>query len=375
MAWTATTDDFADAVRECAALPDAGTLTDAEIFRVADREIQTRFVPFMRSLRENFWLTTTTETLTVGTSDYRIPGDAQGGTVRMVSIVDSSDVERNLEQVPIQADAVWSENGTPRWFAIVGNKIRLFPTPDTAETLRILYYRRPSKLVPVADCVTFISNTSGVLHVAYDDNDAISAMGDVDIVQAHPPFSLLVDGRDPSLSIPGNAININSVSNVDADHDAIVTVDPETIAVGDTIIKSSVEYTVTSVQSVNDFVVTPTGISTGVGVFIHATITPGGEASDAEVGDYISSHMETCVVQLPAELYYALVSATAAQILNTEGDSAGFAREMAQCERIMQQARAILAPRADGAPRVILGLNSPMRRGMNFRHRSGWDTA
>jgi hypothetical protein len=372
LAWTATTDDFADAVRECAALPDAGSPTDAEIFRVADKEIQTRFVPFMRDLRENFWVATTTETLVVGTADYRIPSDAQGGTLRMVMIVDSAGVERNLQQVPIQHDARWNQNGRPVAFCIIGNKLRLFPAPDTAETLRLLYYRRPSKLVAVADCWTFFSHEgSGVLHIPYADIADFTA-DSFDLVQAEPPFDLLADASTVSVAIESTAINITSVAGT------TITIDPEAPTwepvYGDTVSKGGTDYTVVSWEEpLNEIVLASTGITAGAATHLHATLTVATVDSSAIAdGDYVCEHMETCVVQLPAELYYALISATAAQLLNTDGDQAGFMREMAQCERIMAQSRSILAPRVDGAPRVIIGTNSPLRSGRR-RSGRGWD--
>jgi hypothetical protein len=306
LAWTATSDDLADAIRECAALPDAGSPTDAEIFRVADREIQTRFVPFMRSLRENYGVKTTEQALTVGTSDYRIPSAAQGGTLRFVTIVDSAGVERNLPQVPLQYDAKWNQNGTPIAFTTIDDKIRLFPSPDTANTLRMLYYRRPSKLVAVSSCFPVASKTS--TQVVVTGTPSWTSGTPIDVVQANPHFAQVID------------------------HNAAT--------------RSSSTFTIAS------------SVAT----------------TDVAVGDYVCEHMTTCVVGLPAELYYALVSATAAQLLNSDGDNAGFAREMAQCERIMLNARDTLAPRVDGAPRTIVGLNSPLRSG-GGRRRSSWDTA
>jgi hypothetical protein len=305
LAWTATSDDFADAVRECAALPDAGSPTDAEIFRVADREIQTRFVPFLRTLRENYGVKTTTQTLTVGTAEYRIPSDAQGGTLRLVTIVDSAGVERNLPQVPLQYDERWNQNGRPVAFCVVDDKVRLFPAPDTAETLRMMYYRRPSKLVAVSSCRTITGKTSTT--VTTNTTPSWSSGTPIDIVQGNPHFAVLVDGNAAT------------------------------------------------------YVTTTT------------TLVGGATTTDVTTSDYVCEHMTTCVVQLPAELYYALVSAASAQLLNSEGDQPGFMREMAQCERLMADARAILAPRVDGAPRVIVSSNSPLRGG---RRRRGptWDT-
>lgn len=303
MAWP-TTDDFADAVRECAALPDAGSPSDAEVFRAADREILTRFVPFLRTIRENYGVKTTTQALTVGTSDYRIPSDAQGATLRSLVLVKSDGTERNLTQLQIQDDERWSTNGVVRGFALIDDMVRLFPAPDTADTLRILYYRRPSKLVAVASCFPVASKTSTTVTVT--GTPSWTSGTPIDIVQANPHFTQVVDNNAATRS--GSVF----------------------------------------------------------------TLVSSAPTTDVAVGDYACLHMETCVIGLPAELYYALVSATAAQLLNTDGDAQGFAREMAQCQRIMADARAILSPRIDGAPKFVFARNSPLRA--RHRRTPTWDS-
>jgi hypothetical protein len=299
LAWTATSDDFADAVRERAALPDAGSPLDAEIFRVADGEIQTRFVPWIRDIRENYGLKSSDTTLTVGTADYRVPTDAQGGALKLVQIVDSSGAERNLEQVPIQYDQYTHTNGAPRAFCMIDDKVRLLPTPDTASTLRLFYYRRPSKLVAVASCRTI--SAVGASTLTTNSTPSWTSGTSIDVVKGTPHFTVLIDANAAT------------------------------------------------------YVTTTT------------TIVGGAATTDVTTSDYVCEHMTTCVVQLPAELYYALVSATAAQLLNQDGDSAGFAREMAQVERVMQAARALLSPRVDGAPKIIVSQNSPLRSGRRRR--------
>jgi hypothetical protein len=256
VAWTATSDDLADAIRECAAIPDAGTVTDAEIFRVADREIQTRFVPFMRQVREGYGLTYTSQTLTVGTADYRIPSDAQGGTIQSLVYVDSSGNERNLTRLTIQDDQEWSTNGSVRGYALYGNKIRLFPAPDTADTLRIWYYRRPSKLVALSGAAEIVSIDDAVASITYDGYLAVNSFyGEpLDIVQANPPFDLIVDGVDATLTGSQYAITITSAIGTSTQ---IAGASGWSPAVGDTVSQGTNSVTVTFVTTPTIFTVSP----------------------------------------------------------------------------------------------------------------------
>jgi hypothetical protein len=302
VSWT--TDTLVDKIRRRASLPDAGTPTDQEILDVATEELLSRFVPFVRSCRENYGVKTTTQTLVVGTSDYRIPSDAQGATLRLVTLVDSAGNERDIDQVPIQYDQFSSTNGTPRGFCVIDDMVRLIPTPDRADTLRLLYYRRPSALVPVASCFPVASKTDTTVVVTGTPSWASGTP--IDVVQALPHFTTLLD-------------------------DNAATLATSTFTVADSASTSAVA-----------------------------------------VGDYVCLHMETCIPGIPAELHAALVSATAAQLLVEEGDAQGAAMEMSNAERIMNAARATLTPRVDGAPRLIVSSNSPLR---SRRRRYGENSA
>jgi hypothetical protein len=191
VSWT--TNTLVSQVLRRAALPSAGPPSDQEILDVATEEIRTRFVPFLREIREGYGLTSTTQTLTVGTADYRIPSDASGGAIHSLVYVDSAGNERNLTQLTVQDDQEWSTNGAVRGYALIGDKIRLFPAPDTADTLRILYHRRPSSLVPVNECFPVASKTSTTVTVT--GTPSWTSGTPVDIVQYLPHFAQVVDNN------------------------------------------------------------------------------------------------------------------------------------------------------------------------------------
>jgi hypothetical protein len=189
VSWT--TDTLVSQVRRRAAVPDTGTPTAQEILDVATEEIRTRFVPFIREQREAFGLKTTTRTLTVGTADYRIPSDASGGAIHSLVYVKSDGTERNLVRLTVQDDREWSTNGTVRGYELIDGKVRLYPAPDTADTLRILYFRRPSALVPVSSCFPVASKTSTTVVVT--GTPSWTSGTPIDVVQYLPHFDQVVD--------------------------------------------------------------------------------------------------------------------------------------------------------------------------------------
>jgi hypothetical protein len=48
-------------------------------------------------------------------------------------------------------DAFPISSGVPTHYAVAGDEVRLWPTPDTAYTLRLRYYKKPASLVNASD--------------------------------------------------------------------------------------------------------------------------------------------------------------------------------------------------------------------------------
>jgi hypothetical protein len=368
-----TTETFVEHVRRRANMPDAGSPTDQEILDVANAELATRFVPFLRETAEGYGLKTTTRTLTVGTADYRIPADAQGDAIHSLVLVKSDGTERNLRRLTIQDDEEWSTNGAVRGYCLIGSKIRLLPAPDAADTLRIVYYRRLSSLVPRSSCgeILSISGTDFVLdysdYVATQDRSGES----FDLVQHEPPFDLVFDDTAATISATATAIDITFAAGLAIMIDVGSGWSP---TVGDSISQGTVFVEVTFVTSPTIFTVSETGLLVGAASAYEITGSFGGASlSDASEGDFVCDHMTTCIPPIPAELHPALVSATAAQLLVEDGDAQGAAMETANAQRIMDAARATLSPRADGSPRFLIPRNSPTRS--RLRRQPGWDVS
>jgi hypothetical protein len=371
-----TTDRLIERVRERANVPDAGAPSDSHILDVATIELHTRIVPFLRSIREGYGLKTTTQALTVGTADYRIPSDAQGDTIHSLVLVKSDGTERNLTHLEVQDDEHWSTNGRVRGYCIIGSHIRMLPAPDAADTLRILYYRRLSELVSADECAEILVATNTIAQVTYAGYVATQAdTGDpFDIVQAKPSFDVLVDGEDASIASTAHSITINSAIGTSVN---IAGASGWTPAVGDQVVQGSVVVTVSGTTGLPTiFNVTPGFLlAAGAAFAYQSAATFAGLDLDAlgvVAGDYLCRHMQTCIPGIPAELHSALVSATAAQLLTEDGDAQGAAIESANTSRIMDAARMVLSPRADGSPKFLIPRNSPTRN--RRRRQAGWDS-
>lgn len=201
MTWT--TDTLVSRIRRRANLPDAsaGGPSDSELLDAAYEEILAVFQPILRTTQESYATAITDIAIVSGTPRYRIPRDSLGGTVRDVRLVDADGVEISvLKALPTDAPA-YGSSGSLSAYTIEGDHIRLLPSPSSSMSgysLRVWYYRRPSKLVPVSSCYTIASTTSTTIVLSSDPS--YGSTTEFDVVFASPQFDLVLDGATASWS-------------------------------------------------------------------------------------------------------------------------------------------------------------------------------
>jgi hypothetical protein len=385
VAWTS--DDLIAEVRVRAQVPDEGPdsePTDAEILQIADQEIGSRFMNLIRETRANYLVTSVDVELVADTATYRIPRDSHASSLRELWLIGPNGEEAKLDPLDLTDGHVFGgSTGQPRGYYLRGHKVVVLPTPSAAMggwSLRMFYYRRPSKLVPTSACVQVLENEGdGVFHIPYAWTTAASVgnsmLGEpVDFVQADPPFDLLADNETAAPDQSGGPVTIASI---DGEANGLVTITlayapgQETILPGDTILRLGVPYTVeTVIQEQTDpdvgaqLVVGPTGITTGAGIHFHVTLIFA-DTDDIELAtpdDWLCLHMETCIPQLPDALWPALVVAVAAVIRKNEADWTGAKSLEAERDELLKHALGAMQPRVDGRAKAILNASSPLRR-------------
>jgi hypothetical protein len=255
VAWT--TDDLIAAVRVRAQVPDEGEdsePTDAEILRIAHEEMLSRFVGIIRSARENYLVTSEDIALVEGTQSYRVPRRAHANAIRDAWIVAPSGRMRALRQLDLTDGHYFGgETGEPAGYYLSGAKLVLEPTPSAAMdgySLRVFFYRAPSRLVLTSECgvVESVADQS----VVVDDLPSGFGFGSVlDVVQARPPFDVIVDGEmwgDYAITLERAPALGNKV---------IAAGSGWTPAVGDMVAQGDVREVVTSITSATEFASAP----------------------------------------------------------------------------------------------------------------------
>lgn len=126
----------------------------AQILRLFNEEIDGYLVPFVAQRRLEFWVESVDAAFTNGVA--AIPSVAMGGKLRAIAFLQGG-IPFMLDQVDLPV-AVATPLAPltvqyPSKYYFMGNNVILWPTPSTAGTLRLYYYRRPSMLVLPNQCI------------------------------------------------------------------------------------------------------------------------------------------------------------------------------------------------------------------------------
>lgn len=296
-------EDFIESVKRRTFLPESQqTFTAAEILDMASEEMKTEIVPFVMSVRENYFLTYERVTLAAGVSLYGIPERATGLALKDIWFVD---MNGNRQQIVYKTDVAdlppGSQSGgsSLETLLVFGDELKVFPTPASAfGYLELWYYRAPSELVATTSAakITAVSSVGGTTTFTVDtDQSANWAVDDlIDIVSAKSPYLLWA---------------------ADA---AITAITSTTIAV-----------TTTSVSD---------------------------EASvvEPQVGDYICAARESNIPQIADEIHPVLAQATARSMLEGVGDAIKGDRAQARLDRMKAAVAKLISNRIESQPEVMI---------------------
>lgn len=275
-------------------------LADTDIFAMFDDVITTEIGLSAYDADDGRWIHTAADvTLTASLAEYRIPARAWAGGVDTVCIVDSAGVESPLDYVDREEIPMWSGSGLPHRYAVVGDVIRLLPTPNAAaasHSLRVSYVRRPNRLVAVSSCAIITAVGSTTLTATYP---AGAGWTSVDVIEGTHGGASLED----SVAV--------------------------TLSGGSTHTRSS-----------------GTWASTGAGAIA--------------VGDYVCSAGTSCVIQVPDVAIAFLIERVAGEVADVLGDSEAARTRLALAEQKRSKMEQAIAARTKQRPRVI-PYGSPLR--------------
>ena len=268
--------------------------SQSDILALANDEQQSRVVPMIVALREEFFVFRETLSITAGDFGFRIPERAIGRTLREIQYRNQTGgtLVYDLPRISIEDSYRFTNlgSGTPNGFMVEGDTIRLLPTPSSDGEVILFMLRKPSNLV-------LTSRTA-----------VVTAVGTNTITLSKVPSNLTIGSK---IDITDNKPAYPLVYK---------------------------DLTITNISGV---VITVSGFT-------------GTALSGVDVDDVVSTALETSIVQLPDEAAIVLIHATAVRVL----EALSIPDQMKIAEDKMQQkiraCREILSPRVEGSiPKII----------------------
>lgn len=206
-----TTSDLISNIKMRGSFPTANDLfSNSDYLSILNDEMMNQVTPLITKLNEEFFLAYSDTSTISGTSTYRIPKRAVGSLLRDIQLIDAAGNVTSLPRL-FEEDKYSTTQGQLGYY-VKGNQIVLSPTPTSSNyTLRLAYFRRPSKFVLTTACAQITSIDTVLNQVVVSSLPSTMTSGtSVDFVQGSSPYDLL--GMDSSISsVAGTTITFSSL--------------------------------------------------------------------------------------------------------------------------------------------------------------------
>lgn len=211
------TNSFVTAVKRVAHVPVGNsTFTATDILAIGDTEMRTRVAPKIASCRENYWLTTSEQTVDEDLNNYPLPSKALGSAIVDVMVRSGTNL---IHLSRVEASDLYSTQYTTRpayCYYIEDATLHLIPN-NVSGTVVMWYYRIPSQLTAIENCAQ-IDSIAGNIVTVNSVPSTFATSPEMDIVSQQPGFNVLKKDSSPT-GISGSDITFDEL--------------PETVAVGD----------------------------------------------------------------------------------------------------------------------------------------------
>ena len=154
------------------------TFTQADILAVADEETQTRILPRILSVREEYFVTYADQSITQGQRVYPIPDRSIGLIAREVKILETSGALTDLPRIEPE-NVLTTSQGSPDSFYLEQDSIALYPVPSSSsQTLRVWFFASPGQLVDPSESAVISAIDTGTSTVTVGSIPSAWTTGD-----------------------------------------------------------------------------------------------------------------------------------------------------------------------------------------------------
>jgi len=173
--------------------------TQVQILDLMTDELWNTVTPLIINHREEYYVTyTDSDISSAENQSFGIPGRSAGGVLREVKLVDTNGYETDLPRVNPEF-----KSNTDRGFFLRDNKVFLIKSENySSYSMRLYYYRRPSKLVLPTSCAPIL--TTGTTTFTATIVSGMTSGETFDYIQCNPPFGTL--GQDDTATWSGTTV-------------------------------------------------------------------------------------------------------------------------------------------------------------------------
>jgi hypothetical protein len=195
-------------IKRRAAIPISQNLySNNDLISILNEELQNRIVPWITSLREDYFLDDVSYATGENITEFDIPRDSIGGKVKNVSIWNNDRMSYVL--IKTNEDTLFDSRGGYR---IENNKIRLYSNKITSGTLKISYYKRPNEIVDPIYAALISSVSSVSVTVATTPAEIITGRI-IDISAGKTPFEVKFSG---AVTVSSSTYSISSTTGIES---------------------------------------------------------------------------------------------------------------------------------------------------------------
>jgi hypothetical protein len=202
------------------------SFSEDDLIALMSEELQTYMVSLLMGIREE-WFVHSEDTATDGSTRYRIPQRAIGSKLRQVLIGTGENNFAVLNRIEPkqQYQSVyginWTASGYVNGYILYDTDIQLVPSQSSGQTIRMVYFRRPNRLVATSECGLITAINTGTREVTITSGEVptdFSSSVTYDLIRGSPGFGTLA--MDQSATLASNVLTFAETL-------------PEGLAVGD----------------------------------------------------------------------------------------------------------------------------------------------
>lgn len=174
-------------VKRRASIPTSQELfTNAKLIVMLNDELKTRIVPFLMSMRDDWYATYVEYTSDGTTKEYDIPNDAVGSKLKGISIWEN---DKMMYDVPrLDPAALYDAS---HGFYVEATKIIFYPeAPTNNKKIRLYYYKRNSDLVDTSEAGQINLVAGNDVTLALTPPATFITGADVQVVSKQSPFDV-----------------------------------------------------------------------------------------------------------------------------------------------------------------------------------------